>query len=130
MNVVIFAGTTEGRRLSDMLRRDHIRHHVCVATGYGADMMQKDDPYIILHEGRMDKARMRSFFEENGFTEGDFVVDATHPYAVEVSKNIASAIPAGAALLRVIRGAMDAASGKDPGESFAETPAETFEGGN
>lgn len=130
MNVVIFAGTTEGRRLSDMLRRDHIRHHVCVATGYGADMMQKDDPYIILHEGRMDKARMRSFFEENGFTDGDFVVDATHPYAVEVSKNIASAIPAGAALLRVIRGATDEASGKDPGGTFAETTAETFKGGN
>ena len=73
MNVVIFAGTTEGRRLSDMLRRDHIRHHVCVATGYGADMMQKDDPYIILHEGRMDKARMRSFFEENGFTDPEII---------------------------------------------------------
>ncbi len=138
MNVVIFAGTTEGRRLSDMLRRDHIRHHVCVATGYGADMMQKDDPYIILHEGRMDKARMLSFFEENGFTEGDFVVDATHPYAVEVSKNIASAIPEGAALLRVIRGASDAASGKsfdgqhyvnryDDMEAFAQT-AESLSG--
>ena len=33
--VLIFAGTTEGRKLSEYLVRHAVRVHVCVATEYG-----------------------------------------------------------------------------------------------
>ena len=38
--IVIFAGTTEGRELSDWLSKRGIRHAVCVATEYGERIMQ------------------------------------------------------------------------------------------
>ena len=33
--ILIFAGTTEGRRLSGVLAASGVRHTVCVATEYG-----------------------------------------------------------------------------------------------
>ncbi|MCD7746421.1 MAG: precorrin-6Y C5,15-methyltransferase (decarboxylating) subunit CbiT [Lachnospiraceae bacterium] len=41
-----------------------------------------------VHQGRMDAEQMRAFLRANSFA---LVVDATHPYAVEVSKNIREA---------------------------------------
>ena len=87
MKTVIFSGTTEGRQLSEMLSQQGIFHHVCVATGYGSDVMEKSDGFM-LHVGRMDDKMMRAFLEENGFGKGDMIVDATHPYATDVSRNI------------------------------------------
>ena len=39
--IVIFAGTTEGRRLSEILADAGIAHTVCVATEYG-EIVHKD----------------------------------------------------------------------------------------
>ena len=103
MRVVIFGGTTEGRRLSEMLSQRGVSHHLCVATDYGADLMDDTDPYMTLHTGRMDSTEMKRFLEECGMGNGDVVVDATHPYATEVSKNIASALPHSCALVVVLR---------------------------
>ena len=63
--IVIFAGTTEGRRLSEILADAGIAHTVCVATDYGAIVMRdqtdaeaagtKGQPRVSLHRGRMDR---------------------------------------------------------------------------
>ncbi|MCR4748587.1 MAG: precorrin-6A reductase [Lachnospiraceae bacterium] len=90
-NIVIFAGTTEGHRLSDMLAENRIPHHVCVASKYGSDIMPKNK-YATLHVGRMDASDMSRFFLQNDIKKGDMIVDATHPYAVEVTKNIETAV--------------------------------------
>lgn len=82
--ILIFSGTTEGRKLAELLSKAGISAVVCVATEYGEEVM---NPLfgIELHQGRMKKQEMKEFM-----AKGDFlaVVDATHPFAVQVSENI------------------------------------------
>lgn len=82
--VLIFSGTTEGRKLAAALSQAGIPAVVCVATEYGQEVMPKLCG-ITVHQGRMDTVEMRSFMMEGAFLA---VVDATHPFATEVSKNI------------------------------------------
>lgn len=104
MRVVIFAGTTEGRKLSEMLSAGGIDHLVCVATQYGSNVMTKN-PHAITHVGRMDTGAMREYFKANDLCPGDIAVDATHPYAAQVSQNISEAAEScGLKYLRVMRG--------------------------
>jgi len=105
--IVIFSGTTEGRRLSEKLSDAGIAHDVCVATDYGADVMRQGEN-VTVHVGRMDADRMYEFLTDREFAQGDCVIDATHPYAVEVTENIkAAAGRTKAEYIRVIRGSED-----------------------
>lgn len=83
--IAIFAGTTEGRELCQSLERAHMPATVFVATEYGTTVLP-DFKNIVVKAGRLDAAQMKEVLA--GF---DTVVDATHPYAVEVSKNISEA---------------------------------------
>lgn len=87
---VIFSGTTEGRSLSERLTAMGCSHIVCVATEYGKEMMHPS-PFVRVHVGRMDADEMARYLTDEGFGEGDVVVDATHPYAVSASENIVKA---------------------------------------
>ncbi len=82
--VLIFAGTTEGRSIAECLCRNKINCTVCVATEYGEQVMEKQ-PGLTIQSGRMNSDEMRQFI-----VEGDYlaVVDATHPFATVVSENI------------------------------------------
>ena len=51
--ILIFAGTTEGRKLSEHLCERGIEHTVCVATEYGEIVLQQN-PLAHVHMGRMD----------------------------------------------------------------------------
>ncbi len=86
-NMIIFSGTTEGRKLAKQLAQTGIFCHVCVATEYGSSVMQPHKN-ISIHEGRMDRNEMTEFMKE---IQPMAVVDATHPYAVDVSANIKAA---------------------------------------
>lgn len=86
--ILIFAGTTEGRILSEYLAAAGIRHTVCVATEYG-EITMKGHPLLTVRRGRMDAAEMAEFIRRGAF---DAVVDATHPYAKVVTENIHSAV--------------------------------------
>lgn len=85
--ILIFAGTTEGRVLSERLAGAGIKSTVCVATEYGKIVLNPH-PLISVHSGRMDKEKMCCYILQNGY---DIVVDATHPYAHEVTLNIKAA---------------------------------------
>lgn len=101
--IVIFSGTTEGRRLSELLSEKQIKHTVCVATQYGSDVME-ENAYALVRVGRMDEAEMEQFFAQEAIGAGGLIVDATHPYASEVTENIKSATKAaGAEYIRVKR---------------------------
>ena len=39
--VLVFAGTTEGRKISEFLEKQKIQTHVCVATEYGETLLPK-----------------------------------------------------------------------------------------
>ena len=82
--ILLFAGTTEGRTLAETLSRAGIPAVVCVATEYGSQVMSPL-PGIDLRQGRMGQEEMEQFIGQEGFLA---VVDATHPFAVEVSQNI------------------------------------------
>ena len=86
--ILIFAGTTEGRKLSEHLCERGIEHTVCVATEYGEIVLQQN-PLAHVHMGRMDIEGMRSFFAEQ---KCKLIVDATHPYAAIVTENIKQAV--------------------------------------
>lgn len=86
--ILIFAGTTEGRELSERLCENREEHWVSVATEYGVQVL-KEDCHAHVVKGRMDVKQMQDFAKEKGIT---LVVDATHPYATEVSENIQAAL--------------------------------------
>lgn len=85
--IVIFAGTTEGRLLSECLTEAGVLHTVCVATDYG-EIVLGDHPLACVHRGRMDQEQMEDFFRREAFA---VAVDATHPYATVVTENIRAA---------------------------------------
>ncbi|MDO4293772.1 MAG: precorrin-6A reductase [Eubacteriales bacterium] len=93
--VLIFAGTTEGRELSECLSEARIPHTVCVATPYGEEIMREsvlaegERPCTDVHCGRMDRSGIRAWLKERRFAA---VVDATHPYAAVVTENIRAAM--------------------------------------
>ena len=86
--ILIFAGTTEGRKLSECLANAGIAHTLCVATEYGGIVLG-ENPFAKIHQGRMDLEEIAGYIRR-----GDFgaVVDATHPYAEAITENIRAAV--------------------------------------
>lgn len=86
--VIIYAGTTEGRRLAEILASRKIPCIVSVATEYGEQVLE-ENPYITIHQGRMSAEQMKEFTFS---IQPAAVVDATHPFATEVSKAIRESV--------------------------------------
>lgn len=106
--VCVFAGTTEGRRLLQFLAGQDVRVLACVATGYGERLIP-EAANIEVSAGRLGEAGMVELLASRPFDE---VIDATHPFATQVSQNIAAACAAtGIACTRLSRG--DAAADGD-----------------
>lgn len=113
-NVLIFAGTTEGRELADILLDNGIPCVISVATAYGRECLEPREGLEIL-SGRLDRdAMVRLMGEEPHFAA---VVDATHPFATLASREIRSAADeCGLTYLRYARdtgGAESASIGDD-----------------
>ena len=100
MNILLFGGTSEGRELAEWLSGEGFGLTLCVATEYGASLVP-ELPGLEVHTGRLDRSGMEQLLAGGGF---DRVVDATHPYAVEATKNIrAAAARAGVKYRRLLR---------------------------
>lgn len=98
--VIIFAGTIEGRTLSEYLAGRGIPVAACVATEYGETLFS-ERPGLKVHAGRMDEGEMEAWIREQ---DPVLVVDATHPYARVVSENLVRACEkAGTEYLRLVR---------------------------
>lgn len=98
MNVVVFSGTTEGRELSRQLAALGIEVTVSVATPLGQEE-QGSTPGITVRCGRLLPDEMAALLGDAALC-----IDATHPYAVEATKNIkAAAEKAGVEYLRLLR---------------------------
>lgn len=82
--ILVFGGTSEGRIISETLSANGFQVYVSVATDYGSMVLNKNTPVHILN-GRLDLQAMTQLYTENNF---DLIIDATHPFAKEVSKNI------------------------------------------
>lgn len=82
--IVIFGGTLEGRRIAETFCDTPLHIHVCVATEYGASLLP-ESANIHIHTGRMDQEEIRHFLSS---VSVNCCVDATHPYASEVTRNV------------------------------------------
>ena len=117
--ILIFAGTKEGRTLAQRLCGIHREVHISVATEYGQEVLPQVDG-LIVHRGRMEQGQMERLLTETAWTG---VVDATHPYAVEVSRNLRAACEkTGHAYLRLLREQSQEAEGD--GVHYVDTKEE------
>lgn len=82
--ILLFGGTTEGRLLTEYLYDTNVTVDVCVATEYGKELLQQKQN-VNVHLGRMDLQQMKVFMSKKQYC---CVIDATHPYALEVTQNI------------------------------------------
>lgn len=98
MNIMIFAGTIEGRKLAEFLSIGKLYAIICVATEYG-ELSLPDLPNITVHRGRLTAMQMAEYMSSD-----TLVVDATHPYADIVTANIRQACEeVGAEYIRLLR---------------------------
>ncbi len=98
--ILVFSGTSDGNRLAQCLAAEKIDITLCVATEYGEKSAPHCDGVTVL-SGRRDAEEMKKLILSGGFK---CVVDATHPYAKEVSVNISKACSdTGAEYLRLGR---------------------------
>lgn len=88
--ILIFAGTTEGRKLSEYLAQNGARLYICVATAYGESLLPKGENVTVSCK-RLDSRQMQELIREYAPC---LVVDATHPFACEVTRNIKTACTA------------------------------------
>lgn len=86
--VIIFGGTTEGRRLAETLAKQDILCVYCVATEYGKEPIEESH-CIQIHAGRMDSSSMLELYE---CEQPDAIVDATHPFAQAVKTEIENSL--------------------------------------
>lgn len=102
-HILIFAGTTEGRELMEKIKHFQVEVFVSVATEYGKECLLKEPEKertvstkhgevqagnLNIIAGRMKEVEMKRYMEKQAI---DLVVDATHPFAREVTKNIRTA---------------------------------------
>ncbi|MEY8338387.1 precorrin-6A reductase [Lachnospiraceae bacterium 62-35] len=82
--IMIFGGTSEGRKLAEFCAEKKIRAKVSVVSGYGGKLLPFS-PFIEIQEGILSREEIRFWMEEE---RPGLVVDSTHPYAVHVSEYI------------------------------------------
>ncbi len=87
-SILIFAGTTEGRELIEFaLSNTEYRVYACVATEYGKSLLTSSEQLTVSSKP-LNVPEMCQLMKKFNFS---LVLDATHPYATEVSKNIKKA---------------------------------------
>lgn len=82
--ILIFGGTTEGREIAEHLAQCKISCDVCVATAYGEQLIEKSQ-FIDIKAGRLGYKEIEELVSSRLYAA---VIDATHPYAEEITRNI------------------------------------------
>ena len=82
--VLVLGGTSDSIKICELINKKGFcnRYILSVTTEYGKDLAEGIAKKI--HLGKMSEEDMEKFIMEN---EVSFIIDATHPYATEVSKN-------------------------------------------
>ncbi len=103
--ILVFAGTTEGRKLLESLAlgidESELVVYACVATDYGKNLLPDNTGQIKILAGRLTEAEMVNLMTNHQF---DYVIDTTHPYAKVASENIrAACVESGCKYIRLLR---------------------------
>ena len=100
--VLLFAGTTEGVLLAEYCGSAGLPACVFTATEYGASRIAPQAS-LTIRDGRLQQEDMERVFRTEA-APGAVVIDATHPYADIVTKNIRQACEnTGIRYIRVLR---------------------------
>lgn len=83
MKTAVFAGTTEGRLLCEYLISKGLEFTAFTATEFGGSMLPQNAK---IHIGKLNEEEIAMCIKNYGL-----VIDATHPYAEEATKNIKNA---------------------------------------
>lgn len=111
--VLIFGGTSEARELLGY----SLPALYSAATEYGAELASESAGAEII-TGRLDVCGIKKVIAEKNVS---CIIDATHPYAAEVTKNIKQAAEeTGTPLMRVLRGATELFGSTKSVESCAD----------
>lgn len=122
--LIIFGGTTEGRRLSEFCARLGLKTHVCTATEYGGSLLAESE-YITSSDKRMNQDEMELFFASE---KPRLVIDATHPFAAEVTENIKKAcLNTGTEYCRLLRDEQSTAESGNQRIVFVDSMDEAVE---
>lgn len=82
--VCVFAGTKEGREISEYLVKNGIETFASVTTEYGEELLTESDNLTVSVK-KLPRPEMVELFEKEKF---DLVIDATHPYAESITESI------------------------------------------
>ena len=82
--ILVLSGTEEGKEIVRRLHGEGLNLLTTVATEYGKKMFEQVGLEAICLQGRLDTNGFSRLIKERLI---DTVVDATHPYAIEVSQN-------------------------------------------
>lgn len=84
--ILVLGGTSDSLKIAGALKQVAIDFYLSVVSDYGQDLAAAVAERII--KGRLSVEEMVAFIQENQITQ---LIDATHPFAVEVSKNAIAA---------------------------------------
>ncbi|MCL6610672.1 MAG: precorrin-6A reductase [Peptococcaceae bacterium] len=115
--ILVIGGTSDGRAIAREIAGKGVAVLVSTATGYGSDLAARDGIPVV--QGRLDSREMFDLIVSRTVR---VLVDASHPFAVEVSRNAAGACgKAGIPYIRYAR-----PGGEVPGGPMVET-AESYQ---
>ena len=84
--ILLLGGTSESLKIAEAFNECDQSFYLSVVSDYGENLASSAAEHII--KGRLTESEMIAFIQKHQITK---VVDATHPYAIEVSKNAISA---------------------------------------
>jgi len=81
--ILVLGGTSDSLEICDRLNKNKdLLYILSVTTSYGEDLAKKHAKNVIT--GKLSEEDMIDFIEKNNINK---IIDATHPYAIKVSKN-------------------------------------------
>ncbi len=81
----LFSGTSDGNKIAQDLISQKCHLKVFVATQYGRKVAAETLPQQVIETGRMNESEI---FQRAELEAPEKVIDATHPFALEISKNL------------------------------------------
>ena len=83
MKIFLIAGTEDGRKLADFLLQNNHKITASVVSNYGKKLLEQY-PKIKINDKKLNADELEKILREENF---DGLIDASHPYAENISQN-------------------------------------------
>lgn len=82
--ILVIAGTQDGRELVQKILAIGVKVAASVVSSYGEKLLANGNDNLIINDKPLNESELNDYLNVNHVT---MIVDASHPYAVNVSKN-------------------------------------------